>query len=375
MRTMHNVVGLGSYSWDQEWLPIDEFEERLRAVRRAMAAEGWSGLMVHGDSQESAVLTYLTNFFPRNRWAVALFGAEGPGKLMVATSARDLPIAATLTWMRDVASFSDAGKLVPAWVEGLANGAKPKVAVAGGAFMRRPVHDTVVGSAAKSAEIVAADAALGALLGVKRPRELSMIRKSCAILEDSVAALDRARREGASVVAASIEAERVARLAGAQDIRVLFSLDGGKTLRPFEETSDVRCDPLVAYLAVRYLGYWSEALVTLSDKANPARDTASKSLDALIAAAKPGASVASLATAAGNAGPVHPTLGARLGHGIGLSLDEDPVLDLAKDTRLAPGEVYSLHVGSAGTQGCALLSAMVAIGADGAELMWQGHRR
>jgi Xaa-Pro aminopeptidase len=372
MRTMHNVVGLGSYLWDQEWLPIDEFEERLRAVRRVMAAEGWAGLIVHGDSQDSAALTYLTNFFPRNRWAVALFGAEGPGKLMVAGSIRDLPTAATLTWMSDLASYGEAGKIVPAWVETLANGAKPVIAVAGGAFMRRPVHDMVVGSAAEGAEIAPGDAALGTVLAVKRPRELTMIRKSCAILREAVAALDRARRAGATVVDATIAAERTARLGGAQDIRALFSLDGGSTLRPFEECSDVRCDPLLAYLAVRYLGYWSEAMVTLADKPNAARAAAAKSLDALIGAAKPGAGVADLAKAVDDAGPPHPVLGDRLGHSIGLSLDEAP---LEGDARLAPGGVYSLHVGTAGPAGNALLSAMVAIGESGAELLWQGHRR
>ncbi len=372
MRTMHPVVGLGSYRWDEEWLPIDEFEERVRAVRRLMAAEGWGGLVVHGDLQESAVLTYLTNFFPRNRWAVALFGADESGKLMVATSARDLPIAATLTWMKDVAPFGDARKIVPAWVEGLANGAKPKIAVAGGGFMRRPVHDAVVATAAKGAEIVDADAALAKLLHAKRPRELSMIRKSCAILEKAVAALDGAWRAGASVVAASVEAERVARVAEAQDIRVLFSLDGGRTLRPFEESSDVRCDPLVAYLAVRYLGYWSEAMVTLTDKPTAAQAATTRSLDAVIAAAKPDASGANLARAAGDAGPPHPMLGGAIGHSIGLSLDEAPV---AADTALAPGGVYSLHVGTAGAGGNALASAMVAVTEDGAELLWQGHRR
>ncbi len=370
MRTMHPVVGLGSYRWDQEWLPIDEFEERLRAVRRLMAAEGWDGLIVHGDSQDSAVLTYLTNFFPRNRWAVALFGAEGPGTLMVATSARDLPIAATITWMREVAPFAEARKIVPDWVAGLAG--SPRIAVAGGAFMRRPVHAAVVGSAAKATAIVPADGALARLLHAKRPRELSMIRKSCAILGDTVAALDAARRSGASVVAASVEAERVARVSGAHDIRVLFSLDGGRTLRPFEETSDVRCDPLVCYLAVRYLGYWSEAMVTLSNSSSATRAACAESLDALIAAAKPGATGADLARAAGTVGPPHPVLGGHVGHAIGLDLDAAPI---ESGTTLAPGGVYSLHAGTAGDAGAALVSAMVAVGEDGAELLWQGHRR
>ena len=73
---MHPVLVLGSYRWDQEWLPLDEFEERLRAVRGVMATKGWDGLIVHGNSEDSTLLTYLTNFYPRLRWTLAGISAK-----------------------------------------------------------------------------------------------------------------------------------------------------------------------------------------------------------------------------------------------------------------------------------------------------------
>ena len=355
MRTMHPVVGLGSYRWDPEWLPLDEFEERVRAVRREMAARGWSHLIVHGNSQDCAALTYLTNFFPRNRWAIALVPAQGPIKLLVAGSTRDLPAASLLTWVKDVASYGDATKIIPGWI----GDTKPKIALAGESFMRHAVHETVVGAAHKLAKVESADEVLAGLMAEKRPRELSMIRKSCAILASTVDALKREKTKGASVVAATVEAERVGRAMGAQDIRILFSLDGGKTLRPFEEMSEARCDPLVAYVAARYLGYWSEAMVTLADKPSAARQAASRALDGLLAAAKPGTRLPASTT------KPHPVLGDRPGHAIGLSLDEG-------DAALQPGGVYSLHVGIADdAAGNALMSAMVAVGADGNEILWR----
>ena len=370
MQTMQPVVGLGSYRWDPEWLPLDEFEERLRTVRRAMAERGWDGLIVHGNNPDSAALTYLTNYYPRNRWAVGLVPAAGPLKLLFAGSTRDLPAAALLTWVRDVASYGEAAKILPGWIGGLAkDGRKPRVAVAGEKFMRRAIHDTVVGTSAKHADLDDADDVLAAMMRRKRPREMSMIRKSCAILADTVAALKREKAKGAPAVAATVEAERVARGTGAQDIRILFSLDSGRTLRPFEELSDVRCDPLVAYVAVRYLGYWSEAMVTLADAPSAARESAAAALDRLISAAKPGAAARDLARLAPAA--MHPLLGGKVGHAIGLLLDEAPALGPDGDAVLEPGEVYSLQAGVSEPAGHALVSAMVAVGEEDAQVLYR----
>jgi hypothetical protein len=354
MRTMQPVVGLGSYRWDPEWLPLDEFEERLRAVRREMAVRGWSHLIVHGNAQDCAALTYLTNFYPRNRWAIALVPAQGPLKLLVAGSTRDLPAAALLTWVKDVASYGDAAKILPGWL----GEAKPKIGLYGESFMRHAIHDTIAGGARKLGTVESADDLLNGMMRKKRPRELAMVRKSCAILKETVSALKRAKAAGEPVVAATIEAERVARLSEAQDIRILFSLDGGKMLRPFEELSERHCDPLVAYVAVRYLGYWSEAMVTLADKPTVARGEAADALVALVAAAKPGLVLA------GVPGKPHPALGNCLGHSIGLALDEG-------DRPLEADGVYSLHVGVADEKyGYALMSAMVALKDGGNEVLW-----
>jgi hypothetical protein len=117
---------------------------------------------------------------------------------------------------------------------------------------------------------------------------------------------------------------------------------------------------LVAYVAVRYLGYWSEAMVTLADAPNVARVRAAKALDALLAAARPEAVLPALDL------PPHPILDARPGHAIGLSLDE------GEAARLQPGGVYSFTVGAADeTAGHALLSAMVAVGPHGNEILWR----
>ena len=56
MNSMHPVVTLGSYYWNQELLPRDEFAGRMRAARELMQSNGWAGLLVFGDCAEPGML-------------------------------------------------------------------------------------------------------------------------------------------------------------------------------------------------------------------------------------------------------------------------------------------------------------------------------
>ncbi len=50
---------------------------------------------------------------------------------------------------------------------------------------------------------------------------------------------------------------------GAQEVRTLFSFDGGRTLRPFLVPFDKVIDTLQVYLSVRFNGYWAEGHVAM----------------------------------------------------------------------------------------------------------------
>jgi hypothetical protein len=62
----------------------------------------------------------------------------------------------------------------------------------------------------------------------------------------------------------------------------------------------------------------------------------------------------------------------RIGHGIGLSLEEQPLkADVASD-RLEPDGVYVLTVGAKGAgSDAASVSAMIAVTDAGSELLWR----
>ncbi len=62
---------------------------------------------------------------------------------------------------------------------------------------------------------------------------ISPSAKPALILRARSTAIADAKRAGAGVTAAILAGERAANVAGAQDVRTLFSLNGGRTLQPF----------------------------------------------------------------------------------------------------------------------------------------------
>jgi Xaa-Pro aminopeptidase len=239
--------------------------------------------------------------------------------------------------------------------------------------MRPPVYRTVASALEPIADLEQADALLDVeLLQRKRPREVQMIKMSSEIVQRALDSLATAFRSGALATEAAIAAERTARLAGVQDVRLMVSFDNGRTLQPFFQMKPARQDPLVAYLAARSCGYWSEAMTTLSSKPYAPLEVAEAELNAMIVRLRPGmsgADVSALADAAGTSASRHPIVKARAGYGIGLALEEMSILRGDTKRVIQEGGVYALHAGIDGTDGAALTSAVVHVADDGARVL------
>src|SRR5439155_18919125 len=90
MRTVQPSIMIGSYSWDQDRLPRDEFQLRMAELNRVMDAKGLKAVLVHGDAAEHSALAYFSNFIPRLRWGMALLPREGEPRLLISMSSRDV---------------------------------------------------------------------------------------------------------------------------------------------------------------------------------------------------------------------------------------------------------------------------------------------
>jgi Xaa-Pro aminopeptidase len=375
MRTMQPCVTIGSYTWAQDRLPNDEFGLRLEEMRRAMAQHGWRAVLVYGDVREHAALAYLSNFIPRVRWGMALLPRDGDARLLCAMSTRDLPAMRTLTWISDVRSGMGAEweNGFDPWFERLDGEPTPQLGTLGFDLMAPVLHDAVRRSLGDRFVLQRADDLVAVPPQRKRPRELTLLRASCKLLQETAEAFVSSACASGAPETAALEAERAARSRAAQDVRTLVSLDGGRTLVPYQGRFEKAAGPLVGYLAVKVQGYWADLFVTVDDSGSAASVRTEQALDGLIANVRPGARAGDLhavALAALAPLPLHPALGGSVGHGIGLSLDELPELRADADATLLADGVYSLQIGVAEAEvGYALASAIVRNTSNGAEVL------
>jgi Xaa-Pro aminopeptidase len=376
MRTMQPCVTIGSYTWAQDRLPNDEFSLRLDELRRAMAQHGWRAVLAYGDVREHAALAYLSNFIPRVRWGMALLPRDGDARLLCAMSTRDLPAMRTLTWIADVRSGMgpEWDKAFDPWFERFDGEPAAQFGTLGFDLMAPVLHDAVRRSLGPRFVLQRADDVVAVPPQRKRPRELTLLRTSCKLVQDAAQVFADSWRRSAEPETAALDAERAARSRAAQDVRTLVSLDGGRTLVPFQGRFEKTPGPLVGYLAVKLMGYWADLFVTLDEgEPSPARRRVDAALDTLIAAMRPGLRAGELhakAIAALAPWPLHPALSQSVGHGIGLSLNEVPELRAGTDTALVEDGVYTVQLGAADrTAGHVLLSAVVRVRANGAEVL------
>jgi Xaa-Pro aminopeptidase len=375
MRTMQPCVTIGSYTWAQDRLPYDEFTLRLEPLHAAMDRNRWPAVLVYGDVREHVALAYLSNFIPRVRWGMALLPRSGDARLLCAMSTRDLPAMRTLTWIADVRSGMgpEWEKSFDPWFEPLKTERAVELGTIDFDIMAPVLHQSVLHSLGDRFVLQRANDGVTVPPQRKRPRELTMMRASCKLLQSAAQALTDSWHHNGSPETAALDAERLARSLGAQDVRTLISLDGGRTLVPFQGLFEKKAGPLVGYLAVKVMGYWADMFITLDEGNSLALRKTEAALDALIAAARPGAWAGDLYAKAIEALtplPLHPVLSASVGHSIGLSLNQQPELRAGDKSELAEDGVYTLQTGVADVQARnALLSAIVRCTAKGAEVL------
>ena len=372
MRTVQPSIMIGSYVWDQDRLPRDEYEIRMAALHAAMDANGWKAVLIYGDANEHSALAYFTNFVPRLRWGMALIPRQGEPRLLASMSSRDVPAMKLMTFIPDVLSGWNWDTAFDPWLAKLSGDDPMDIGTVGFDLMRPPQFRLLEKSLGNRFRLKEADAAVAACRSA-RSRQLSQVRAASPVLTAAAEAFVAAWRNGTDVEGAALEAERCARLLAAQDVRTLVSFDGGRTLAPFRGAFEAKSDPLVGYVAVKHAGVWGDMFVTAASRPSDVQRRVQAAMDVVLGIAKPGVSAGALyakAVEQFGALPLHAALAGSIGHRIGLSLDEGGALTHEADHALSPGEVYTLHIGAHNpASGGALTSAAIAITATGADLL------
>ena len=365
MLTVHPSIMLGSYIWDEERLPRDEFDIRMRHIENAMAANGWAGVIVYGDAREHTALAWFTNFIPRMRWAMALFSASGDRRILASISSRDVPAHRAMT-MIDTVKSGWEWKWFDEWAAML--GDEGAIGVINQDQITPLLLEQMQTSLTDKHRLQAADDLVRAARQSHRPRELAVIREAAEIADAARSAFREAWKTGGDIENSALAAERAARELAVQDVRTLVSRDGGRTLEPFCASFGDRPNHLLGYVAVKYLGYWADSFVTM-DAPAALTEVSCSALDSLISDFEKGAPLADMANGAiGKLGSMqaHPALSGNFGGRIGLSLREADIIQAGATGSPHAGTAYSLNAGVVDDAlGGAITSTLVVRKADG----------
>ncbi len=370
MQTMHPTLLVGPADWEPKQMPREEFDERLTDLWRDHPNA--SGAVVYGNSGDHAALAYLTNFTPKLEAALAFIPRRGEARLLIGGGVNMVPAAKPLTFLENLAPLREAAKAAAAWAHTLPAG---DILLIGGDAMPTDMHRAFNQALGADRKTETADATLRTSMAIKRPRELHALREACATLEAAAQALRAASHNRESVTDCILLAEHAALQRGAQDVRSLFSLDGGRTLRPFDIPVAERCDPLQAYFATRQSGYWADGFIRVAPVGDTLQATIDGILNSMVAAAEPGLSCRDLARvidAERGGFRLHPLANNVFGSSIGLALDEPPILARDRNARLEAGAVYTLRAGLLDETGAgAVSSVVVAMTAGGSDVLWR----
>jgi len=370
MQTMQPTLLVGPCDWDAARMPRDEFLARATALWKSAPAA--AGAIVYGDRAHHAELAYLTHFTPKLEAALALIPRVGAPQLLVGGGANMLQAAKPLTFIENLRPLRDVGKTVAQWVREQSGGGRP--VLIGGAFMPHALRQELDRELAEAAIKVADKTAdLLQMMRHKSTRELDNIRAACTTLGAAVTAMGGAQRSGSGATAAILAGEHAAHRRGAQDVRTLFSTDGGRTLRPFDTLIERAVDPLQVYVAVRQHGYWAEGFAVLAASPSPCVRGAGDVLQYAIETIRPGSRCGDLARLIAEAiGPLnpHPDTAQMQGNAIGQALTQHPLIAAASEDAIEADEVYSVRVGVSDGGDQAIASAMIAVHAYGCKVLW-----
>lgn len=360
MLTMHPTLLIGPSDWQADVMPRTEFAQRLDALWRV--APQAERAIVYGNSRHHAELAYFTNFVPKLDAAVALLSRSAAPRLLVGGGPNMLAAARPLTFVEDVAPLRDLAAAIKS---------DAPMLLVGAGYMPTGLWRTVMQALGTDA---APDATGHAwtLMSRKSPHEIAALRRAHETLCAGTRAMADAFALGHGVSAVVAAGEAAVDAAGAQEVRTLFSLDGGRTLRPFFTLVEETRDPLHVYIAVRRFNYWVEDFAAMSRRAggDPVRARAIAARDAALAAIEPGTAAAEIERLiADNVGPyaLHPLTARAFAQRMGLALDEPPYTDLG--AAFEDREVYTLRVGTTDGERHHIVSSMLRVRDGGVDLI------
>ena len=261
MLTMHPTLLIGPSDWQPDVMPREEFDRRIEALWRLDPQA--ERAIVYGNSAHHAELAYFTNLVPKLEAAVALLSRTHEHRLLVGGGVNMLAAARPLTFIENVLPLKDIGDVIRSDKSG------DRTLMVGAGYMPTGLRRAVTEALGTGDAATDATAHVWTQMSRKSPHEMAAIRQAFDAMSAGTTEMIEAFESEAGVSAVVSAGEHEAYAMGAQDVRTLFSLDGGRTFRPFFTLVDQPIDTLYVYIAVRRFNYWVECFPLLSNQRGP----------------------------------------------------------------------------------------------------------
>lgn len=329
MRTREPILTRGRDHWDRVNLPRAEFHDRLDRVRESMRTEELDALVVYGTGDRDGAIAYLSNLVHKvPGFPLALVVTLDAAVVVNQRSSRTRPVVERSTWIDDVrftrALWTELDDILTDLV-----GTDAEIAFVGSAAMSH-ADRTDLDTLQSSRSIAVLDRFLDPLRLTKSDRELDQLRRAGRLAGAVERVIPEVLEPPVGERRFEAEIDRMARLKGAQDVRLLLSNPGQTEddLRPPEGRTVIRSGPISVYLAVRFEGYWSALARTLpvEDADSVARDDVLADYESVLESITPGEDGAAVRTRIRDLG-YEVARGYPLVSGIGLELDEPMAMD------------------------------------------------
>jgi Xaa-Pro aminopeptidase len=362
METLQPILKRGRDVWDQINMPKSELLQRLEKIREEMTKEGIEVLLLYGASVHGyGDVCYISNFATKlPAGTLVVVPRKGELTLFFEGSSRELKIGKRVTWIDDIRSslagvFSSSGSLAEDCVKYLQENhlIPSKVGFVGLRELMpyRELQRLIEG--VKGCEIVEVDPILRNMRMIKSSRECDQIRRASRIVSNAfemIPCMALGKMDERNMEA---KIDWAVRVQGAEDVRILLARPKrqGWAMRPAEKTSLSSNDTVIVYLAASFERYWAEGIKTFVVKKPSFAEVNDEKVNELYkqitAGVKPGKPVSQFYQEAmdefrrKNVRYI-PDYG--LGHGIGLSPEELPVMGDKDPNRFAEGMCLVLRI-------------------------------
>jgi Xaa-Pro aminopeptidase len=377
--TMNTTLVRGRTIVDETEMPSSTYEQRVEKAKEHMKKSKLDLLLLTGVGSDKGNYTYFSKVLP-NIAAVPnsymLLPLRREPIIFSVGGGREFPFFKRTTWIRDARSATGGVKDVINGIKSL----KPKPKKIGTVGIGPAKFPTVfkLFESELGAIFVPQEAFVEKMRRTKDEREISLLRKASRSMDVEYETLSSVISKGAKEYQADAKADKMARLEGARDARILWATgpEGSDALNAASERAFADGDQITVHLANEFGGYWAEMgrVFSLGDPSDKFVKMYKVALDAFnngVSALKPKNKVSSVyketykvLKAGGFEGNIQEDYG--LGHGIGLDNPEPPAIEASSKDTIEEGMVFSVRVPlyRKGT-GSLLIEDMIAVDKDG----------